>query len=94
MKYKSVSHQQRGRGMTAFHFQRQMTTFHVETGQLDFSETSGLSPDHPEKVPTMCQAQFQARVETEGKSSAGPVHEALTASNGNARHNLSAKAKP
>ena len=34
-----------------------------EAGQLDFSGTSGLCPDNPEKAPTMCQAQWQACVE-------------------------------
>lgn len=46
-----------------------------EAGQLDFSGTSGLCPDNPEKAPTMCQAQWQACVETEQKSSAGPWSE-------------------
>ena len=33
-----------------------------EAGQLDFSGTSGLCPDNPEKAPTMCQASFSVDV--------------------------------
>ena len=65
-----MNHQQKGRGMIAFHLAKNVTE--GEAGQLDFSGTSGLSPDSPEKAPTMCQAQWQACVETEQKSSAGP----------------------
>ena len=59
--------------MTAIHLAKNVTQ--REAGQLDFSGTSGLCPDNPEKAPTMCQAQWQACVETEQKSSAGPWSE-------------------
>lgn len=47
--------------MIAFRLAKNVTQ--GETGQLDFSGTSGLCPDNPEKAPTMCQAQWQACVD-------------------------------